>query len=77
MLSGREFAIINIPVDVFSIVKVESICPVKSSTDLIDILFDDKIKSTSRVVVTLIEPPAAIFVDVPTISLGLKPLKSK
>ena len=61
----------------FSIVKVERICPVKSSTDLIEILFDVKTKSTSRVVVIFIVPPAAIFVDVPTISLELNPLKSK
>ena len=76
-MSGSELAIIKIPFEVFSIVKVEYTCPLKSSIDFTDILLGDKMKSTNSVVVTLIVPPAATLVEVPIISFGLKFVKSK
>ena len=55
-------------------VKVEYTCPLISSIDLMDILSELMIKSTNKVVVTFNNPPAAIFIEDPTVSLELNPI---
>ena len=77
LLSGNDVEMIKNPVEVFSTVKDEYTCPEISSTDFIDILSAEIIKSTIKVVVTFIWPPAAMLVEVPTTSFVDNPVKSK
>ena len=55
----------------------EYTCPVTSSTDLMETLSGLIIKSTSKVVVTFICPPAAVLIDDPTVSFVFKSDKLK
>ena len=53
------------------------IVPVILSTALTEILFEFITKSTSKKVLTLINPPPAIMLLDPIVSLVFNPLKSK
>ena len=77
LLSGNDAAITITPGLVFSKVKDPYIVPVILSTALTEILLEFITKSTSKKVLTLINPPPAIMLLDPIVSLVFNPLKSK
>ena len=77
LLSGNDAAITITPGLVFSKVKDPYIVPVILSTALTEILLEFITKSTSKKVLTVINPPPAIMLLDPIVSLVFNPLKSK